>query len=84
MGKETFATDRRPKGRYNGHPSWNLWNVSMWLSYPEDRYYHVMDLCQRHGKDRAADILFDEIGGTTTPDGARFTRSSIRYGLRHL
>lgn len=84
MGKETYATDRRPKGRYNGHPSWNFWNVSVWLSYPEDRYYHVMALCQRHGKDRAANLLFEELGGTNTPDGAPFTRSSIRHGLRHL
>ncbi len=84
MGKKTSANDRRPKGKYNGHPSWNLWNVSVWLSYPEERYYHVVDLCQRHGKERVADILFDEIGGTLTPDGAPFNRYSIRYGLRDL
>jgi hypothetical protein len=84
MGKETSATDRRHKGKYNGHPSWTLWNVSMWMANDYGLYTYMMELCQRHGKQRAADILFDEIGGTTTPDGARFSRSSIRYGLRHL
>lgn len=84
MGKETTATNRRHKGKYNGHPSWTLWNVSMWIANDYDLYTYAMKLCQRYGKERAADILTDEIGGTTTPDGARFTRSSIRYGLRHL
>lgn len=84
MGKETTASNRRHNGKYNGHPSWTLWNVSMWIANDYDLYTYAMKLCQRYGKERAADILTDEIGGKTTPDGARFTRSFIRYGLRHL
>lgn len=69
---------------YNGHPCWRLWNISMWMSNDYGLYTYATELCRHNGKEKAADILFDEIGGTTTPDGARFTRSAIRYGLRHL
>lgn len=69
---------------YNGHPCWRLWNISMWMSNDYHLYMYAMELCKKYGKEKAADILFDEIGGTTTPDGARFSRSGIRYGLRKL
>ena len=82
MGIQTIS--RHPKGEYNGHPSWTLWNISMWMANDYGLYTKAVELSRQHGKEKAADVLFDEIGGTKTPDGARFTRSAIRYSLRHL
>lgn len=83
MGKDTSANNRTKRG-YHGHPSWSLWNISMWMNSDFNLYKYAVELCRKHGKEGAADILFAEIGGTKTPDGARFTRSAIRHGLRHL
>ena len=69
---------------HNDHPCWRLWNISMWMSADEGLYRLAVDLCREHGKEKAADILHAEIGDQRTPEGARFSRSAIRYGLRHL
>ena len=69
-------------GEFNGFRSWNAWNVSLHLSNDPAIYRHVDDLVRRHGIGKAATILFDDIGGQKTLDGAVFNRSSIRGALR--
>ena len=66
---------------YNGHRSWNAWNVSLWLSNDEPLYRHVSELVSRHGITRASRILSRELSGETTPDGARYNPTCIREAL---
>jgi len=66
---------------YNGHRSWNAWNVSLWLSNDEGLYRWVTELVREYGKERAALKVFREIGGERTPDGAVYNRTSIREAL---
>ena len=66
---------------YNGHRSWNAWNVSLWLSNDEGLYRWVTRLVREYGKERAALKVFREIGGERTPDGAVYNRTCIRAAL---
>lgn len=66
---------------YNGHKNWNHWNVSLWLFNDEWLHNH-MRWCVRTTRtlDDAAQKLSDSLGGTT-PDGAPYTKTSIRAAL---
>jgi hypothetical protein len=81
---QTQSPRKSKRREFNGHPSWSYWNVSMWLGNDYSLYTYAAELCRAHGKGRAAKILYDEIGETLTPDGARFSKSAIRHGLRYF
>ena len=73
---------------YNEHPSRNYWNVSLWIGNDEGLYRTALD-CIRHTKtrDQAAAAMLDmltECGHTKTPDGAPYTKASIRHAMRGL
>ena len=71
---------------YNGHRSWNAWNVSLWISNDEPLYRFAMSCIDAARKNpRCRNILtgatrrFMHVhGGSKTPDGARFTALSVR------
>jgi hypothetical protein len=68
---------------YNGHRSWNAWNVSLWLGNDEGLY----NLCIGHlktarTKDLAARRILRDLQGERTPDGARYNLTSIREAIR--
>lgn len=73
---------------HNGHRSWAAWNVSLWLNNDEWLY----DLARRFARrgptrDLAARRLLDtlhEFNQTKTPDGARYTFTSIRAAMRGI
>ena len=69
---------------YNGHRSWNAWNVSLWINNDEGMYRRAVDLARRFGIVRAAKMLFEELEGQKTPDGARYTSSAVRSALREI
>ncbi len=63
---------------YNGHRSWNAWNASMWISNDYD-----LEITKRQLKDEGMSDtrIIKELSylvGTRTPDGAKFTQSTIR------
>ena len=39
---------------YNGHRSWNAWNVSLWINNDECLYRRAVELAKRHGIARGA------------------------------
>jgi hypothetical protein len=67
--------------KYNGHRSWNAWNVSLWINNDEGMYRHALDLVERFGADRAARMLADAYAGDKTPDGAVYNLTCIREAL---
>ena len=69
---------------YNGHRSWNAWNVSLWINNDEPLYRRAYDLCRTHGVAKAARILARELDGERTPDGARYNLTCIREALRGM
>ncbi len=83
MGQTKKAMSKEER-KYNGHPSWQFWNVSLWIGNDYELYQRAYRLCRSHGRGKAAEMLYEEIGGTFTPDGARYTKTAIRHGLRYL
>ena len=68
---------------YNGYPSWNAWNVSLWLNNDEGLYRHMLDMKRRYGR-RAAAKLAAEMQGERTPDGAPYSLRSITLAMEGL
>lgn len=70
---------------YNGHRSWNAWNVSLWINNSEDGlYFYARDLAKQHGVGRAATILARDLEGQRTPDGAKYNRTCIYEAIRDI
>lgn len=69
---------------YQGHRSWNAWNVSLWLNNDEGLYRWAVDMVRRHGAGRAAVIMARELTGQQTPDGGRYNVTTIRAALRGI
>ena len=69
---------------YNGHRSWNAWNVSLWINNDEGLYRRAVELATAYGVGRAAVLLARELAGDTTPDGARYNLTCIREALREI
>jgi hypothetical protein len=67
--------------QYNGHKSWAHWNVSLWLFNEEHTYRRIKTLlsCNRT-KDEVARQLLTELP-ETTPDGAKYTFTTVRAAL---
>lgn len=66
---------------YNGHRSYNAWQVSLWLSNDESLYRRAMELVKRYGRSRAASKLLEELPAKT-PDGAPYCLTNLRLALR--
>lgn len=72
---------------YNGHKNWTHWNVSLWLNNDEMLYRHARDLAAEFGRDLAARHFIQwlaNMGETKTPDGARYSVTSIKAAMRDI
>lgn len=69
---------------YNGHRSWNAWNVSLWINNDEGLYRRAVELAKRHGVARGAVALNRELQGEKTPDGAKYNLTCIREAMRGI
>jgi len=69
---------------YNGHRSWNAWNVSLWIGNDYNLYQFAMNCirlsCQNAGK--AARRFMDTYQGQKTPDGAVYNHLSVKLCLQ--
>jgi hypothetical protein len=70
--------------KYNGHRSWNAWNVSLWINNDEGLYREAVRLVKAYGADRAARQLARTMAGEQTPDGGRYNLTCIREALRGI
>lgn len=89
------ALKARRTGPYNGHPSWEYWNVSLWIANDESLYRLALR-CLREQPNRraAADAFIAAVRETheghtpfcvpATPDGAPYTQRSVLAALRGM
>lgn len=71
---------------YNGHKNWSHWNVSLWINNDEGLYLMAREFIKRCStRDEAARAMLhelrDECGTSETPDGAKYSISSIRAAM---
>lgn len=70
---------------YNGHRSWNAWNVSLYINNEHDLYTLAMDCIKQHPTDYVARFIrYSMLLGDKTPDGAICNRLSINLALDAL
>jgi len=63
---------------YNGHRSWNAWNVCLWLRNDEWLYRKMVLTMDEHKTNAAAArALLRDLAGQRTPDGGRYNFTTI-------
>jgi len=68
---------------YQGHKSKPAWNVALWLFNEEPLYRTMCDIVRSSRTlDRAAERLL-ELLPERTPDGYRYTKTTVRLALQH-
>lgn len=74
--------------KHNGHESWNAWNVSLWINNEETLYRLAKDcIRQADTRNEAAEQMLQILqvmGVVKTPDGAPYTKTSIRLAMREM
>ena len=69
---------------YNGHRSWNAWNVALWINNDEPLYREAMRLVGKFGIIRAAHHMAANLRGEKTPDGAKYNLTCVRAAMRGM
>lgn len=72
--------------KYNGHRSWNAWNVSLWIGNDEPLYRFAMECIKginnnKRGIAHATRAFMNIVRGDKTPDGAVYNALSVRLAL---
>lgn len=72
--------------RYQGHRSWNAWNVALWIGNDEPLYRLALE-CKAGAKNasHAARRFLRSVGeGSRTPDGGVYNFKCVREALAGL
>ncbi len=85
---------------YNGHRSWNAWNVSLWISNDESLYLFAKECIEESRRiatklttshrttpflaARATRRFMNSFTGSKTPDGAEYNHLSVKLCLQDL
>jgi len=74
--------------QYNGHRSWNAWNVALWIGNDEPLYRFAMECLNspqvnrnKRGIAHATRLFMRAVGGERTPDGAKYNALSVKDAL---
>lgn len=75
---------------YNGHKNWTHWNVSLWINNDEGLYRDALCYLNAAGgsRERAARAMLYALKNwahtNKTPDGARYSVTSIKAAMRDI
>ena len=69
---------------YNGHRSWNAWNVALWINNDEGLYRSAYDLAKRYGVRKAARHMAANLAGERTPDGGQYNFRAIYEAIADI
>ena len=68
---------------YNGHRSYNAWNVSLWLNNDEDLYADWYWMPEHFSLKKAVSTLLAVLP-SKTPDGAVYNRLSVKLAIEDM
>jgi hypothetical protein len=70
---------------YQGHRSWNAWNVSLWINNDEGLYRLALE-CRSKTKTvgAAARLMMRDLDGQKTPDGAKYNLTCVREAISDI
>lgn len=67
---------------YNGHKSYNAWNVALWINNDESLYRLAMHCVKSTRTKAAAAALFlREVGTSRTPDGGKYNITVVKAAM---
>jgi hypothetical protein len=81
---------------YQGHRSWNAWNVSLWINNDYGIYKFALDCVERAAKARdgqlsaaaqlnlATRLFMQDFEGQKTPDGAKYNATCVKECLKFI
>ena len=69
---------------YQGHRSWNAWNVALWINNDEGLYNWARESTREMGREKAARYLAQAMEGERTPDGAKYNYTCIYEALDEI
>lgn len=77
---------------YNGHRSWNAWNVSLWINNDENLYQLATRIAHEYRQRcnstpvaaHFAARAFLKQGPEKTPDGARYNQLCVRLVMEDI
>lgn len=74
--------------KYQGHRSWNAWNVALWIGNDEGLYRLALQLKRECKTIRRAAVCFvsemNADGRKRTPDGAKYNMICVREAIAGL
>ena len=71
--------------KYNGHRSWNAWNISLWINNDEGLYSTARSYARQYGIQSGARRFFHEcLEGEKTPDGASYNPTCVYEAMRDI
>ena len=68
---------------YNGHRSWNCWNVSLWLNNDDYLYTLAYDFKHNMPINKAVNRLIEYLPART-PDGAKYTKLAVKLAIADM
>jgi len=69
---------------FNGHRSWNAWNISLWIGNDEKLYRLALKCLQQRKTRMAAARLFLTVCPTRTPDGGKFNLTCVYEAMEEM